>query len=184
MRSQVIYSHGDPGTFDITDKDNPLYYIARYCHECSEDRYELNADGFVYEQYTQDELVTYANSLDTALATVATWMKDAVDDSEAGTAIEATPWIAAPKHLGDGTGFTAIWIRFLVRVALAWIRQKLDSDTDSTEIAQVLKRAFLDEDGAGDEYALIKQMANTPLEIVVSKADGFEDISYADRPET
>lgn len=184
MRSQVIYSHGDPGTFDITDKDNPLYYIARYCHECSEDRYELNADGFVYEQLTTAEMANQWNIWGTALATVESWMATAVAASEAGTAIPAVPYIAAPPFInGEGT-LTAQVLLYLLKFGLAWLRKKLDSDTDSTEIAQVLKRAFLDEDGSGDEYALIKQMANTPLEIVVSKADGYEDISYADRPET
>ncbi|GAH05800.1 unnamed protein product, partial [marine sediment metagenome] len=75
-------------------------------------------------------------------------------------------------------------LKQMIRIWSYWLQMKLDSKTDASDIAQVLARAFLDEDGEGDEYALIKQMANTPLEIVVSKADGFEDISYADRPET
>jgi len=184
MRSQVIYSHGDPGTFDITDKDNPLYYIARYCHECSEDRYELNADGFVYEQLTSSERATKLGHWDTYMVNLESWATSAVAASVAGTSIPALPsmpgWIDIPAV--DPILSHVIGIMF--RLALNWLRHKLDSDTDASEVAQVLKRAFLDEDGEGDEYALIKQMANTPIEIVVSKADGFEDISYADRPET
>ena len=184
MRSQVIYSHGDPGTFDITDKDNPLYYIARYCHECSEDRYELNSDGFVYEQSTVAEVNSVMGSWSTYRAAVLSWFPTAVAASNAGTAIPAAPTTPGYAYVAGMDPILHHILNSVITILVHWLEEKLDPDTESKEIAQVLKRAFLDEDGEGDEYALIKQMANTPMEIVVSKADGFEDISYADRPET
>jgi len=184
MRSQVVQTLGSPGTFDITDKDNPLYYIARYCHECSMNLYELNADGFQFEQLTVSEVQAWHNTMATYVGSVATWLTSAIAASEAGTAIPAKPYQTASFFMGDSTAVQNQLIKVCIDLCLEWIRAKLDGNTDATEIAQVLKRAFLGEDGEGDEYALIEQMANTPLEIVVSKADGFEDISYADRPET
>jgi len=179
-----VYSLGNPGTFDITDKDNPLYYIARYSHECSKNLYDLEQAGWEFEQTQKSEVVTFKTQTETFVSAVLAWYATAVAASEAGTSIPAVP---SPPSFPTGTGciaFQSYLLRVIIQIALMWIRQKLDPDTDSTEISQVLKRAFLGENGSGDEYALIEQMANTPLEIVVSKADGFEDISYADRPET
>jgi len=184
MRSQVVQTLGSPGSFDITDKDNPLYYIARYCHECSMNLYELNADGFRFEQLEKSEVEIKLQQYSTWRTSLITWFTTAVAASEAGTAIPSLPSTPSFMYIPGGSGLLEYTLNQFIRVAFEWLKKKLDSDTDATEIAQVLKRAFLGEDGSGDEYALIEQMANTPLEIVVSKADGFEDISYADRPET
>ncbi|GAH10563.1 unnamed protein product, partial [marine sediment metagenome] len=65
MKSHAIVTEGDPGSFDITDKDNPLYYIARYCHECSDNLYHLSDEGFMWEQTLAADVTTHESSWNT-----------------------------------------------------------------------------------------------------------------------
>jgi len=181
MREKIVQTLGAPGTFDITDKDNPLYYIARYAHECSLNLYHLNAQSFQWEQPTEAETSSALTSLNTFGAAVATWAATAVADSEAGDPIEALPTLPV---LPIFTGPNAIIMNLLqvfIRIGLAWLRQKLDSDTDTSEIAQVLERCFLGKTAGGDEYQIIQQLANQPLEINIRDGGGYEDIIYSDR---
>lgn len=179
-----VISLGAPGTFDITDKDNPLYYIARYCHECSLNLKELDDEGFKWLQFTTTDWSDVENDYLTMATSYETWITSAIAASEAGTSIPALPTNLNLTNLVYPESLPVVAINLLIRVFLIWLRGKLDSDTDATEIAQVLKRAFLDEDGEGEEYAIMTQLANTPMEIVISKEDTFQDVTYADRPET
>lgn len=52
MREVTAYSLGNPGTFDITDKNDPLYYIARFNHEMSVNLYNLQQAGWEFRQGT------------------------------------------------------------------------------------------------------------------------------------
>jgi hypothetical protein len=52
-----LYSLGDPGTFDITDKDDPMYYVARFNHEMSVNFYNLQQAGWEFRQSSDKELV-------------------------------------------------------------------------------------------------------------------------------
>jgi hypothetical protein len=184
MLYKAVYSLGTPGTFDITDKDNPLYYIARYCHEMSQNLFNLDDEDFLFFQMEQTDMTAAETIWGDFSADVMDWIPLAVAASEAGTSIPAVPTEPnLPATPLSGT-VISLAIRAAVQIFLYWLRNRLDSDTDATEIAQVLKRALLSKDGEGDEYAIIQQLANTPMEIVVSKEDSFSDVSYADRPET
>jgi len=182
MREKIVQTLGNPGTFDITDKDNPLYYIARYSHECSLNLYHLNAQGFQFEQPTSTEAYTTRAQYDSWLTAVTSWLSTAVTASEDGDPIPAVPNFAGlPVPVGP-EGYLVLLLQMALELFLTWIRQKLDSDTDTSEIAQVLERCFLGKDALGDEYQIIQQLANTPLEILIGDGANFEDIVYGDRP--
>jgi hypothetical protein len=52
-----LYSLGNPGTFDLTDKDDPMYYVARFNHEMSVNFYNLQTAGWEFRQSDEKEIV-------------------------------------------------------------------------------------------------------------------------------
>ncbi len=182
MIQHAMMTLGDPGTFTLTDKSNPLYYVARYAHECSLNLYHLSDANFTFEQTGAATTNTFNTNMATYLTSLASWMTSAVAASEAGTSIPALPTMPSFVTAPGTMNITNVYLRIIIQIALEWLKKKLDGDTDATEIAQVLKRALLKEDASGDEYALMEQLSNVPLEIVVSRIGEYEDHLYSDRP--
>ncbi|MEE9396115.1 MAG: hypothetical protein V3V31_03790 [Methylococcales bacterium] len=184
MLSQTIYSLGDPGTFDITDKDNPQYYVARLSHELSENLYNLQTAGFDFNQMENSDYASFETAYDTYLTTLATWFDTAVQDSMDGDPIAAVPVIPDITAIVPWLGQNP-WLTFLAKVALdmgiRWLRKKLDSDTDAKEITQVLRQALIGEIDS-TEYPLIELLANIPIEIILSRYGKELSILHTSRP--
>jgi len=180
MLSCDVYSLGDPGSFDITDKDDPMYYLARLAHEQSENLYNLNTEGFEFRQDEASDFSTIAGSWNTFGADMNTWFTNAVAASEAGTTVPAIPTL--PTLPTDPV--TGIVLQILFRVAVSvlgnWLKKILDPDTSAKELTQLLKAALLDSEGNSLFYLL----GNTPLEIVLSRIGEYQDFLYSDTPES
>lgn len=183
MLSQEIYSLGDPGTFDITDKDNPQYYIARFNHEMSENLYNLQQAGFDFNQMEATDYASFEDAYDTYMTTLATWFDTAVQDSMDGDPIAAVPAIPDITTIIPWVGGNP-WLTFLVRVIIhigvLWLRKKLDSGTDAKEITQVLRQAFIGEIDS-TEFPLIELLSNIPIEIIINKYSDYQDIVMSSR---
>lgn len=181
MLSQTIYSLGDPGTFDITDKDNPAYYIARFSHEMSENFYNLQTAGFDFNQMETTDYAAFEDAYDTYMGLLATWFDTAVQDSMDGDPIAAVPTIPDITAIVPWLGANP-WVTFLLKVALdmglRWLRKKLDSGTDAKEITQVLRQALIGEIG-GDEFPLLELVANKAIQIILSRDGEFQDLTFS-----
>lgn len=178
MLSQTIYSLGDPGTFDIVDKDNPQYYIARFSHEMSENFYNLQTAGFDFNQMEASDYAAFENAYDTYRALIVTWFTTAIGESHDGDPITAVPALPDITSIVPWLGENP-WLTFLVNLAidlgLEWIRGKLASGTDASEVAQVLRQALIGE-ADSTEYPLIELLANKTIEIILSRAGDFQEI--------
>jgi hypothetical protein len=179
MLTEPIYSLGNPGTFDITDKDDPLYYIARIAHEQSVDRYNLNDEGFEYRQDEGTDFSTVATAWDTYLSSLDTWYTSAVAASNAGSSIPAVPTLPTLPTDPLTNIVLQIVFRVAVQIGITWLKKKLDPNTEAKELSAILKKAFLD----GDGESLLYVIQNTPLEIVISRHGEYQDFFYSDRPE-
>jgi hypothetical protein len=83
----------------------------------------------------------------------------------------------------QGGSWQGFLFRLFVQVGIAWLEKKLSSSTDAGELAQILRKAMLKGEDE-NEYAILEQLSNTPLEIIISKEGDYQDICYSDRPET
>lgn len=184
MLSQTIYSLGNPGTFDITDKTNPQYYIARFSHEMSVNFYNLQTAGFDFNQMENTDYAAFEDAFDTYRTTLATWFDTAVQDSMDGDPIASVPAIPDITAIIPWLGSNP-WVTFLVRVgldvAIRWLRKKLDSNTDAKEITQVLRQAFIGEIDS-TEFPLIELIANQAIEIIVNRYSEFQDLTWTSEP--
>lgn len=178
MLSQTVYSLGDPGSFDPTDKDDPQYYIARFHHEMSKNLYNLSNAGFDFNQMETTDYASFEDAYDTYMTTLATWFDTAVQDSMDGDPIAAVPAIPDITTIIPWVGGNP-WLTFLVRVIIhigvLWLRKKLDSNTDAKEITQVLRQALIGEIDS-TEYPLLELAANRAIEIIISRSGDFQDI--------
>ena len=184
MREITVYSLGNPGTFDITDKTDPMYYVARYSHEQSVNLYNLQTAGFEFKQ-VEDSDVNDINTEWTAFASsMDTWFVDAVAASNDDLPVPAPPSLPSPRiEPALGSLIIKAIIRIGIHLLTSWLRKKLDPNTEAKEIAQVLKQALIAQ-GPSEEYPILTQLANTPFEIILTKQGDFEDYLYADRPES
>lgn len=179
MLTKAIYTLGNPGTFDITDKDDPLYYIARIAHEQSWDRYNLDDEGFEYRQDEATDFTGVASAWDTYLSSLDTWFTSAVAASNAGTSVPAVPTLPTLPTDPLTNIVLQIVFRVIVQICITWLRKKLDPDTEAKELSAILKKALLD----GDGESLLYVIQNTPLEIIFSRHGEYQDFLYSDRPE-
>jgi hypothetical protein len=177
MRITNLQSLGDPGTFDLTDKDDPQYYIARFSHECSQNLYALQQAGFTFEQPEAADFTAIETDMTTWIDAVGTWMGSAVLASESGlpVPVEPAPPAIPPKTL-PGL-IISIVLKIAVRAGIKWLGKKLDPDTNTDELAKILRKSFLEGEGV-DEYALIKGISNLPIRIIISKNDDYQDFLY------
>ena len=184
MLDITVYSLGSPGTFDIVDKDDPQYYIARLSHEMSVNLYNLQTAGFDFKQMETTDYASFEDAWDTYRTNIAAWFDTAVQDSEDGDPIASVPAIPDITTIIPWLGQNP-WIAFLARVVIdvgmRWLRKKLDSTTDATEIAKVLRQALIGEIDS-TEYPLIELLASIPIEIILSKWGDLQDLVVTDRP--
>ena len=113
----------------------------------------------------------------------ADWAEDAVDAANEGTEVPVPPTPPGTPALPIKPILLPILLRAVVWLLVKWLERKLDPNTEAKEIARVLKKAFIGDVGE-DEVSLIELMANTPLEIILSRFGEYEDIVYSDRPLT
>lgn len=183
MLSQTIYSLGDPGTFDVTDKTDPQYYIARFSHEMSKNFSNLQTAGFDFNQQENSDFDAFEEAFDTYAATLSTWMDTAVQDSMDGDPIAGLPAIPDITAIVPWLGEYA-WVTFLIKLAIdifvRWLRKKLDSDTDAKEIVQVLRQALIGEIDS-EEFPLIELLINKSVEVFLTRAGDFQDILIGSR---
>lgn len=184
MLLETIYSLGDPGTFDITDKTNPQYYVARLAHELSENLYNLQDAGFDFNQRENSDYAAFEDAYDTYRALIVSWFTTAIGESDSGDPITAVPALPDITSIVPWLGDSA-WLTFLVNLGidlgLEWLRGKMASGTESSDVAQVLKQALI---GTVDstEYPLIELLANIPIEIILSRAGEINDLLVSNRP--
>lgn len=184
MKERTIFSQGNPGSFDLTDKDTPGYYIARASHEVSTNLYNLQSDGFKFRQMEDSDITSYKASVLSFLVSLVSWFDNAVAAANEGLPIPECPLVPEiPSEAGIPGVFISLLIKLALDIALQWLEEKLNPNTEALEIARVLKQAFIGEIEE-EEYPLIEQMANTPLEIIVSKQGDYQDFLYSDRPVT
>lgn len=178
MLNATVYSLGDPGTFDIVDKDDPQYYIARLSHEMSENLYNLQTAGFDFKQMENSDFASFENAFDTYRTNIAAWFDTAVQDSMDGDPIESVPAIPDITDIIPWIGsnpWVAILVRVIIDVGIRWIRKKLDSDTDSKELTQVIRQAFIGEIDS-TEYPLMELLANIPIQVIISQWGQLQDV--------
>ena len=178
MLNTTVYSLGDPGTFDIVDKDDPQYYIARLSHEMSENLYNLQTAGFDFKQMENTDYASFEDAWDTYRTNVAAWFDTAVQDSMDGDPIAGVPAIPDITAIIPWLGSNP-WVTFLVRVVIdvgiRWLRKKLDSGTDAKEITQVLRQAFIGKIDS-TEYPLMELLANVPIQVLISQWGQLQDV--------
>lgn len=182
MLESTVYSLGNPGTFDITDKDDPMYYISRFSHEMSKNFYDLQQDGFVWRQSENSDYSALITSFDTYAGSLETWFTTAVAASGNELPIPAPPSVPALPGSSLPQILIGILMRIGIRVLVDWLRKKLDSGTDAKELTAVLRKALIGENGESEEFPLIELLAKVPLEILLTKRGDFEDLSFAAPP--
>lgn len=178
MLEIAIPTLGNPGSLDITDKSDPLYYVARVSHEQSQILYNLNQAGFKFKQMEDSDVSSFQASVDSYLTAVAAWYVTAVQESNDGDPISSAPTVPALPNVGGVPGvFVSILLKIAVHLALKWLEKKLDPNTEAKEIAQILKQALIGT-GTGGEYPILDALANVPLEIIINRKDDYQDITY------
>ena len=177
MKETSVFSLGDPGTFDITDKTDPLYYIARYAHEQSKNLYDLQQASFRWEQDEDSDVVDIRDAFETFSSDLDDWFVTAVAASNDGLPVPAPPATPAlPGKTITDIVITIIW-RIGIKILVNWLKKKLDPDTESKEIAQILKKGLIGEAG-GTEYSFIELLQNMPLEIIITQGAEVQDINF------
>lgn len=182
MKFQLMESLGDPGTFDLTDKSDPLYYMARFAHEQSKNLYALNQAGF---SWREDETVDYSTleaDLVTYIANMNTWYDVAVLESNSGLPITTPPALPALPSLPLPGVLPTIIARIAIQLLVYWLKKKLDPDSRGGELAELFRKAFIGNNGE-DDFSLIELLGNVPLEIIISRIGEYQDFLYSDKPE-
>lgn len=178
MLEETIYSLGDPGTFDITDKNDPQYYIARFSHEMSENFYNMQQEGFVWRQSENSDYSALITSFDTYAGLLETWFTTAVAASGNDLPIPAPPSVPALPGSSLPQILIGILMRIGIRVLVDWLRKKLDSGTDAKELTAVLRKALIGVNGESEEFSLLELLANIPIEILISRYGEFQDVRF------
>ena len=186
MLKSTVYSLGNPGTFDISDKDDPQYYLARYAHEMSKNLYDLNQAGFEWRQETQADFGAIETEFDGFMGDVTTWLDSAVAASMAETTIPALPAMPNlhPTYEAADGGVSVWWliIKFCLWYVLLKIKKSLEGDSDTTEVANVLRKALLRENESEEEYSLLELLSQVPIQILFSRGGSFQDIVLSSQP--
>jgi hypothetical protein len=181
MLKSTVYSLGNPGTFDITDKDDPLYYLARIAHEQSVNLWNLSQAGLEFRQMEQSDMAALETTYDSFYTDIIAWLDSAVAASMAEDPIPALPSIPDIFPAYEVTdGSVGIWwaiIKFLLYYLLLKLKKKLEGGTDVTEVANILRKGLIGEAG-GEKYSFIELLQNAALHICIDKGDHFQDITY------
>lgn len=188
MLKTTVYSLGNPGTFDVTDKDDPQYYIARYAHEMSTNLYNLNQGGFEWRQHAQADFAALETVFDTWFAAIATWLEDAVEDSMAGDPIASLPSVPDffPTYEA-ASGEVSIWwiiIKLIIYYLLIKLKKDLEGDTDVSEVANILRKALIGENESEEEFSFVELLSAQPLQIILNKLGEYQDWLYTSEPST
>ena len=175
MLEYTVHSIGDPGSFDLS-KGDPMYWTERLSFETTKMLYDMNALGFKLRQAEDSDYVSIEGTLTTYITTFYNWADSAVDASSAGDPIPTSPALPTLPNFMSGE-LIALLFKVAIRIIMRWIEKKLESGTEASEIAQVLKKGLI---GTIDstEYSFIELLQNTPLEIRVSLKGEHEDITY------
>lgn len=184
MLETYVTSLGDPGSFTLTDKSDPLYYIARFAHEQSMNLYALESESFKWEQEQAADIAAVQTPLETYVTDFASWLTTAIANSSEGIVPVAPPPLPSLPNLPVSGIIVGIVLKALAHLVVKWLEGKLNPNTEAKEIAQVLRDAFIGETPAEETYPLIEQLANTPLEIILSMKGGYQEAFYSDRIET
>jgi len=174
-----VQSLGNPGSFDITDKDDPLYYIARAAHEESMQYYALQTTGFEYRQEEVSDVTTIQASLETYLSSFAAWLEDAVEAQAEGEEIDPLPTLPAIPGLPYLQLILPIILRIGGRLLEIWLRKKLDGTTDTSELVGVLRKALLHNPGEATEFPILEILAEEKTEIVINSTGSIEDMYWS-----
>ncbi len=183
MLESTVYSLGDPGAFNPTDKDDPMYYVARFSHEMSRNFYDLQQDGFVWRQSENSDYSSLITSFDTYAGSLETWFTTAVAASGNELPIPAPPSVPALPGSSLPQILMGILMRIGIRVLVDWLRKKLDSGTDAKELTALLRQALIGVNGESEEFPLLELLSSIPIEIIISKWGEYQDAVISSRPE-
>jgi len=174
----TVDSLGDPGTFDLTDKDDPQYYIARASHEISLNFYNLETAGFDFIQHEDADFDAVEEGLDSYAGQVKSWF--AAKDSKAE--LPAIPDITTLLPFLGPAGWITFFIKLAIDIAMEWVNNRIGLgegssgiEADLTELIAVIRQAFVGEIGES-EFPLIELLANKSIEIILSRASDFQEI--------
>ena len=175
MLEYIVYSLDDPGTFDLT-KGDPMYWTERLSFEFTTMLYNMETLGFKLRQAEDSDYVSIEGTLTTYITTFYNWADAAIDASNSGDPIPVSPALPTLPNFMSGE-LIALLLKVIIRGIMRWIELKLESGTEASEIAQILKKGLIGKVGE-TEYSLIELLQNTPLEIRVSLKGEHEDITY------
>lgn len=188
MNKVTVQTTGDIGTFDLTDKDDPLYYIAHFSHTMAKNFYQMNQAGMEWRQNTQADMNGIETLLDTWMGNIATWFDTAVEDSMEGDPIASipTPPDFHTTYEASDAGVSVWWlvIKFLLWYVLIKLRKSLEGSNDTTEVANILRQALLRQNEGGEWYSVVELLAAQALHIVLNNDRDYADFLYESGPET
>lgn len=180
MLSEAVYALGNPGTFDIVDKNDPQYYIARFAHEMSVNYFNLQTEGFVWRQEEDSDYSTLISSFDTYAGLLETWFTTAVAASGNDLPIPVPPSVPALPGSSLPDILIGILMRIGIRVLVDWLRKKLDSGTDAKELTAVLRQALIGEIDS-EEYPILELLASVPIEVIISRAGDIQTLLLSNK---
>lgn len=169
-----------PGVFSYVD--GQTYYTELLSHTLLENMNDLKVAGYKISVEEATDMSDFTTALNTFYGLFETWVEEAFTARAAGLPVPTVPSLPVPVG-----GIYAIPIyligRIVVKIIGRWIEKRFEHDPteDLNDIVDVLKLAFIGENPGGD-FPLISQLANTPLEIILSRFGEYEDIVYSDRP--
>jgi hypothetical protein len=182
MIDLTVYSLGDPGTFDITDKNDPMYYVARLNHELSKNLYNLNTASAKLQQNTTADYGTLETTIDTYLGNVDTWLGSAVAAQAAGSEVPALPTF---PDIFDSLALAAgippvLWFvaKLGIQIGMSYLKKRFDSGTDMGELAAAFREAWIGKNGEDETYPYLLLMAQRRLEILLNRTGDLESVYY------
>lgn len=186
MNKVTVQTTGDIGSFDLTDKSDPLYYIAHFSHTMAKNFYQLNQNSFEWRQNTQTDMNGIETLLDTWMGNIATWFDTAVEDSMEGDPIASIP--SPPDfhttYEATDAGVSVWWliIKFCLWYVLLRLRKSLEGGTDVTEVANILRKALLSTNESEEEYSNLILLAQQAVRIIISQSGDMQDFLYTSEP--
>jgi len=158
MRVIPVFSLGEPVAFN-RDPSDPLYWLERLAYEQSKNLYNLQQDGFEFEQGESTDFDSVEESLDTYASSIDSWFASAMQAASDGLPIPSAPSIpdivggVLPRLTGNP------WIFLLAKIAIhllvKLLEKRLDPDTSGSDLVRVLNELFrhsVSENPAGDIF--------------------------------
>jgi hypothetical protein len=109
------------------------------------------------------------------------WIESAITESNAEPFIGISEAPPAPSLAGFTPGMIANYIspvvtKVIIYIVVKWIERKLNPSDESNEVADILKKIGLTEDGSGNEYSLLYLLSQIPTHIYLDGTRNIENV--------